>query len=165
MAVAWRGRCFREGRAGELEYRILAADGRVVWFRESMRRRAATRGRPRVLRGCLWDIGRRKKVERQLYTDAASWPSTWPTSAHLYLLGGRLLATSTWRALLEEILGGGDLDPQGAEMGAVRLLDRDRGELEAVVSLGLRRSTSSGSAGCQVGDGGVRAGRRLRAGR
>ena len=51
LAESHRARCLREGRAGELEYRVAAADGRAVWFRESLPIEpdaGAGRGAPRL---------------------------------------------------------------------------------------------------------------------
>ena len=115
---------------------MVAADGRAVWFRESLAVEADAEGRPRVIRGCLWEISRRKKVERQLYTDRRKLAEHLADVWHLYLLGGHLLTTLDLVPVLEEILAA-VTSIQGAELGAIRLLDRDRGELEAVVSLGL----------------------------
>jgi signal transduction histidine kinase len=119
-----------------MEYRVIAADGRAVWFRESLTIADEGQDRPRVLRGCLWDIGRRKKVERQLYTDRRKLAEHLSDVWHLYLLGGQLLATFELGPVLEEILSAVTA-LQGAEMGALRLLDADRDELETIVSLGL----------------------------
>lgn len=137
LAESQRARCLREGRGGELEYRVVAADGRVLWFRESTTVAVDADGSPRVLRGCLWDITRRKKVERQLYTDRRKLAEHLSDVWHLYLLGGQLLATLDLGAVLEEILSA-VASLLGAEMGAIRLLDRDSEQLEVVVSLGLR---------------------------
>jgi PAS domain S-box-containing protein len=136
LAEAQRSRCLREGRGGELEYRVVAADGRVIWFRESMTIEGDGEGRSYAIRGCLWDITRRKKVERQLYTDRRKLAEHLSDVWHLYLLGGQLLATLELAPVLEEILSA-VTSLQGAEMGAIRILDRERDELEAVVSLGL----------------------------
>ena len=136
MAEAHRTRCLRDGKAGEVEYRVVASDGRAIWFRESLSIEADAEGRPRVIRGCLWEIGRRKKVERQLYTDRAKLAEHLADVLHLHLLSGHLLATLDLAPVLEEILAA-VTSLQGAELGAILLLDRDRGELETVVSLGL----------------------------
>ena len=89
-----------------------------------------------MIRGCLWEIGRRKKVERQLYTDRTKLAEHLADVLHLHLLSGHLLATLDLAPVLEEILAA-VTSLQGAELGAILLLDRDRGELETVVSLGL----------------------------
>jgi PAS domain S-box-containing protein len=136
LAEAQRARCLRDGRGGEMEYRVIAADGRAVWFRESLSVEVDGEGRPQVLRGCLWDIGRRKKVERQLYTDRRKLAEHLSDVWHLYLLGGQLLATLELGPVLEEVLSALTA-LLGAEMGAIRLLRGDRDELETVVSLTL----------------------------
>ncbi len=136
MAEAHRARCLRDGRAGEVEYRVVASDGRAIWFRESLSIEADAEGRPRVIRGCLWEIGRRKKVERQLYTDRTKLAEHLADVLHLHLLSGHLLAKLDLAPVLEEILAA-VTSLQGAELGAILLLDRDRDELETVVSLGL----------------------------
>jgi PAS domain S-box-containing protein len=136
LAEAQRTRCLGLGQGGDLEYRVIAADGRVVWFRETLTVEPDAEGLPRVLRGCLWEISRRKKVERQLFTDRRKLAENLADVWHLYLLGGRLLATLELAPVLEEILSA-VASIQGAEMGTLRLLDRDRGVLESVVSLGV----------------------------
>ncbi len=123
LAEAHRARCLREGRAGEVEYR----DGprptaASIWFRESVAVEPDGRGRPRVLRGCLWEIGHRKKVERQLYTDRRKLAENLADVWHLYLLGGHLLATLDLAPILEEVLAA-VTSLQGAELGAIRILD------------------------------------------
>jgi PAS domain S-box-containing protein len=136
LARSRRLACLRDGRPCELEYRALAEDGRVVWFRESLRPVPAQGDRPAVLRGCLWDISRRKKVERQLYTDRRKLAERLADVSYLYSLEGQLLAKTDLVPVLEEVLGG-VVSLLGAELGAIRLLDRGRDELEIVVNLGL----------------------------
>jgi PAS domain S-box-containing protein len=136
LVATRRARCLRDGRPAELEYRLLAADGRVLWFRESLSVDTDGEGTRAVIRGCLWDISRRKKVERQLYTDRRKLAEHLADVWHLYLLGGQLLASLDLAPVLEEILAA-VASLQGAEMATLRLLDRDRDELESVVSLGL----------------------------
>ncbi len=136
LAEAHRAHCLRDGRAAELEYRVIAADGRVLWVRASLSLESDGEGRPRVLRGCLWDISRRKKVERQLYTDRRKLAEHLADVWHLNLLGGQLLGSLEMAPVLEEILAA-TASLLGAEMAAIRLLDRDRDELDTVVSLGL----------------------------
>jgi hypothetical protein len=55
---------------------------------------------------------------------------------HLNFLAGHLLATMELPPILEEILAA-VASLKGAELGVVRRFDRDRGELEMVVSLGM----------------------------
>ncbi len=115
---------------------MITAEGRTVWLRESLSIEMDSAGRPRVLRGCLWDISRRKKVERQLYTDRRKLAEHLADVWHLYLLGGQLLATIELAPVLEEILVSVTA-LHGAEMGIIRLLDRDRRELDVAVSQGI----------------------------
>jgi PAS domain S-box-containing protein len=136
LAATRRARCLRDRRPTELEYRVVAADGRVLWFRESLSVESDGEGNPTLIRGCLWDISRRKKVERQLYTDRSKLAEHLADVWHLYLLGGQLLASLEVAPVLEEVLAA-VAALQGAEMAAIRLLDRDRDELEIVVNLGL----------------------------
>jgi PAS domain S-box-containing protein len=136
LAELRRARYLREGQAGELEYRLVASDGRAIWFRESLVIEADSQGGPRVLRGCLWEINRRKKVERQLYTDRRQLAEHLTDVWHLYLLGGHLFATPEFEPILEEVLSA-VTSLQGAELGAIRLWNADRNELETVVNQGL----------------------------
>lgn len=136
MARAHRSRCLRDLRPGEVEYRVVTADGRTVWLRESVSVEVDCSGKPKALRGCLWDISRRKKVERQLYTDRHKLAEHLADVWHLYLLGGQLLATVELGPVLEEILASVTA-LHGADLGLIRLLDPDRQELEATVSQGL----------------------------
>ena len=52
-----------EGRDHEFDYRAVAADGRVVWLRDTVRVALDEHGRPRQLRGVMVDITDRKRVE------------------------------------------------------------------------------------------------------
>ncbi|MGQ0712169.1 MAG: GAF domain-containing protein [Gemmatimonadaceae bacterium] len=54
------------GDHSEVEYRVLAADGRVTWVREMLYVARDGDGQPRQLRGVLVDIGMRKRAERRL---------------------------------------------------------------------------------------------------
>jgi PAS domain S-box-containing protein len=125
LVQSQRARFLREGRGGEMEYRVIAADGRAIWLRESLTIADEGEGRPRVLRGCLWDISRRKKVERQLYTDRRKLAEHLSDVWHLYLLGGQFLAAFELGPVLEEILSA-LAALQGAEMAVLCLLDADR---------------------------------------
>ncbi|MBV8382592.1 MAG: PAS domain-containing protein [Planctomycetaceae bacterium] len=135
-ATAHRQQCLREGRDRELEYRLIAADGRVVWFRESLRLIRDEQGRTKALRGAMWNIGRRKKVERQLYIDKREMGEQLADLTYLQELSRRLWATLELEPLLEETLAAA-MAIEGAEMGLVRLYDPQRDELETVASVGL----------------------------
>jgi two-component system cell cycle sensor histidine kinase/response regulator CckA len=59
------------GEDYELEYRVLAADRRVVWFREIVRVEADLDGRARRLRGVMVDITAQRERERERESDDA----------------------------------------------------------------------------------------------
>ncbi len=136
MARVHRSRCLRDGKGCEQEYRLVAADGRVLWFRESISVESDAEGRARRLRGCLWEIGRRKKVERQLYTDRRKLAEHLADAWHLHLLGGQLLATIELGPIYEEILAS-TAAVQGAELALLHRHDAETGALEVVAAMGL----------------------------
>jgi len=53
------------GEDYELEYRMLAADGRVVWLRDKVRVVKDSEGRPRQLRGVMLDVTEEKQAEEE----------------------------------------------------------------------------------------------------
>jgi PAS domain S-box-containing protein len=55
-----------EGRDHALEYRMVAADGRVVWLRDLVRVLRDPEGQPRQLRGVMVDITERQRMEAEL---------------------------------------------------------------------------------------------------
>ena len=135
-AAAYRQRCLREGRDQELEYRVVAADGQVAWFCETVRLVRDEQGRVEAVRGAMWNIGRRKKVERPVYTSQRELDEQLADITYLHELSRRLWVTLELEPLLEEILAVATAI-EGAEMGLVRLYDPRRGELETVASVGL----------------------------
>lgn len=63
--VSERMTAIREGRDHELEYRMIAANGRIVWFRDNVT--VETKGNsPILLRGIMIDTSERKNAEEQL---------------------------------------------------------------------------------------------------
>jgi PAS domain S-box-containing protein len=60
-----------EGRDHQLEYRALAADGRVVWIRNMARVVCGSAGRPCQLRGVMVEITERKRAEQRQATQFA----------------------------------------------------------------------------------------------
>jgi PAS domain S-box-containing protein len=64
-----------EGRGYEAEYRMLAADGRSVWFRDRVHVVADAEGRPVRLRGYMMDITDRKRTELELEESRAQYRS------------------------------------------------------------------------------------------
>ena len=65
----------REGRGYEAEYRMLAADGRSVWFRDRVHVVTDVDGRPERLRGYMMDITDRKGTELALEESRAQYRS------------------------------------------------------------------------------------------
>ena len=59
----------REGRDHTLEYRMVAADGRAIWVRETVRVLPDAGGRPDVLQCLLVDISDRKRAETLLASE------------------------------------------------------------------------------------------------
>ncbi len=57
--------CTREGRDHQFDYRMLAADGRVVWLQDRVTVHVVD-GRPVTLRGVMVDITERKRAEAAL---------------------------------------------------------------------------------------------------
>ena len=64
--VAEVARCHEQRRQFRYEYRMIAADGNVVWFRDEETLLLDDRGEPRYTQGVLIDITREKGAERQL---------------------------------------------------------------------------------------------------
>ena len=64
-AYATRKKAIQERRNQECEYRITAADGRLVWLQDVVTV-VLDEGRPVLLRGVMLDITKRKELEEQL---------------------------------------------------------------------------------------------------
>ena len=64
--VAEVARCYEQNERFRDEYRMVAADGRVVWFRDEETLLLDDDGEPRYTQGVLIDITREKRAERQL---------------------------------------------------------------------------------------------------
>ena len=133
-----RRRALAEGRDHELEYRLMAADDRAVWFREGVRFIAGEAGHPAELRGLMVNISRRKKVERQLYTAKGELSAQVQDLSHLYDLSRRLVTTRDLQPVLDEILGA-VAALLGADRGLLWLLDPVGDRVHAVAGLGLHR--------------------------
>ena len=84
----------------------------------------------------MWNITKKKKAERQLHTAKRLLAEGLDDMSYLHELSTRLSATLELEPMLEEVLAA-VMAVQGAEMGLVRLLDRERGDLEIVASVGL----------------------------
>jgi signal transduction histidine kinase len=76
------------------------------------------------------------KVDRQLFSDRCKLAERLADASHLHRLGGPLLSSLDLVTILEEVLTA-TASLLGAELGALRLFDRDRNDLDTVVGLGL----------------------------
>ena len=65
-AVAFCENCVTRGCDHELEYRMLAADGRAVWLRDLVHVLPAQDGGPTLLHGVMVDISAQKELEARL---------------------------------------------------------------------------------------------------
>ena len=59
-------RCFLYGEPHVAEYRIRAADGRVIWLRDQAVRLSDENGNPHLIHGVMYDITERKQAEEAL---------------------------------------------------------------------------------------------------
>jgi PAS domain S-box-containing protein len=108
-----------QGRDHELEYRAMAADGRVVWLRDMVRVILDEAGAPQRLRGIMIDITERRQAEDRL-------ESSFKEVQLQQEISLAILEANNPRAILDEVLRmcvtacGFDLgtilftDPQGA---------------------------------------------------
>ena len=135
-ALGQRQRLLAEGRGQESEYRLVAADGRTVWFRESVRILKDDEGRPRELYGLMVNISRRKKVERQLFAAKSDLAMQLDDMTYLYELGQRLSECLDLGPILQEVLAAVTA-LLGTDQGAVRFHEPGREALETVASVGL----------------------------
>lgn len=131
-----RRRFVAEGSDHEAEYRMIAADGRTIWFRESVKVRRDEDGRVVELGGVMVNINKRKKVERQLYAAKQALSDELADVRYLHDLFGRLSPIAEPAPLLREVLES-VAAVLGAEKGAIFLRDDARGGLALAAGLGL----------------------------
>ncbi len=103
------GALLRRGEADPLniEYRLLAADGRVVWVADEARVVPDDAGaRPQFIHGVITDITSRKLAESSL-TQALETLRALVTASPLaiYMIDGRGLVTEVWNLAAERIFG------------------------------------------------------------
>lgn len=139
--AAFRRKHLRQGLDHECEYRVVAADGRTIWFREAVRLLRHEPGGPLTLYGLMVNITRRKKVERQLYTAKGELASRLRDVEFLLELAGQLAARRSLAATSDEVLQA-VASLQGADMAMLWLLEpgegRDRAStLTFAAGLGL----------------------------
>ncbi len=147
-----RARAARSGKATELEYRLIAADGRALWFRESVRVVDDADGRPRELRGLSVDISRRKKTERQLYHARKELADDLRDLRHLQTLTARLTSTLELDAVLREILESA-VAIQGAHKGALLLYHPETDDLTIGACVGCSEAFARRVGRVQRGEG------------
>jgi PAS domain S-box-containing protein len=134
-AAAYRRKQVRERIDHEAEYRVIAADGRTLWFRECVRLIRHQADGPANLYGLMVNISKRKKVERQLYTAKGELASQLRDMTYLHELVGRLTNARGFRATLDEILSAA-VSLQGAEMALVWLLESGQARPEIAARFG-----------------------------
>src|SRR5437764_13096352 len=84
----------------------------------------------------MWNITKRKKVERQLSKAKHELAERLSEFTYLHELSTRLSATLELEPTLEEVLAA-VMGVVGAEKGVLRLLDPQRGELRVAASTGF----------------------------
>jgi two-component system, cell cycle sensor histidine kinase and response regulator CckA len=94
----------QRGEPFEVEYRLLARDGRVCWVSEQGRAVAGAGGGT-VLEGYIYEITQRKEVEQALRTGEAQFRAVFedaPIGMALVAMDGRLLSTNrAFQAMLD----------------------------------------------------------------
>jgi PAS domain S-box-containing protein len=135
-ASAYRRKQLRERLDHEAEYRVVAADGRTLWFREAVRVLKHEPDGPSVLYGLMVNITKRKKVERQLYTAKGELTARLRDMTYLHELGRRLTVARGWRATLDEVLSAAN-SLLGAEMAILLIRQPEENRMEVAASLGL----------------------------
>ena len=131
-AIGQRQRALADGRDHESEYRLIASDGHPIWFRESVRLGRDESGRPTELRGLLVSIGRRKKVERQLYSSRQHLSEELSDLRYVHELFTRLSPAAALGPLSQEILRA-----VASMLGAERAALYRRGTAGWVLGVGL----------------------------
>ena len=152
MIVAQRRKLLAAGDKCELEYRVLKADGQVIWVRDLVRIEADAEGHPRRLRGIITNIQRRKRAERRLYYKKHEVEAQFIEMSHLYDLSLRLSSNLNLSDVLAEVLKAATA-LQGAEMGVIWLLDRDSNELVPVCCQGFPAGFTERVGRFKVGEG------------
>jgi PAS domain S-box-containing protein len=152
-AVAYRRKQLRERGDHEAEYRVVAADGRAIWFREVVRVLQHGPDGPAILYGLMVNISKRKKVERQLYTAKGELASQLRDMTYLHQLGGRLTTARGLQATFDEVLSA-VVSLQGADMAMLVLVETGEDRPVLAAGLGLpdefTRRVGEGSFGAEL---------------
>jgi len=115
-------RCLNEialGNDHELEYRAVAADGRAVWLRDTVRVIKDENGRPNRLRGVMVDITKSKEAEEKQQKHYREIQS-------LQEVGQKVLDSGDVRDAIEKILDMA-IALGGYDIGNIRLLNPEEG--------------------------------------
>jgi PAS domain S-box-containing protein len=147
-AIAYRRKQLRERVDHEAEYRVIAVDGRTLWFREAVRVLKHEPDGPSVLYGLMVNITKRKKVERQLYTAKGELTARLRDMTYLHELGRRLTAARGWRATVDEVLSAA-ASLLGTDLAILRVRESEANGQPITASIGLpeefaRRVVESG---------------------
>jgi PAS domain S-box-containing protein len=133
--AAYRRKQLRERADHEAEYRVVASDGRTLWFREAVRTIQRRADEPAVLYGLMVNISKRKKVERQLYTAKGELASQLRDMTYLHELVGRLTNARGLQPTLDEVLSAA-VSLQGADQAMLWLLEEGRDQPSIVAEIG-----------------------------
>jgi PAS domain S-box-containing protein len=128
-AVSSYRKCTEEDRSHELEYRVLAADGRVVWLRDLIRIVKEDKG-PSRLRGAMVDITDVKRSEEALRAGLAELQT-------LQEISQTILTAEDPRTVVKSILET-CVTSAGYELGTVLLVDTDGDHFEVLATVGYR---------------------------
>jgi PAS domain S-box-containing protein len=79
-------RCHQTGDLYDDEYRMLARDGRTVWFRDKAQVVRDDSGRPLLLQGVMLDITERKQYEAKLLQAKEEWERTFDAISDLVMI-------------------------------------------------------------------------------
>lgn len=153
-AVEFCARATRERRSHELEYRMVAADGRIVWLRDVVRVMPED-GEPRELTGVMIDVTERRNSEsmRQDFVAMLSHDLKIPLSVIIgfaEILRSRAFEPEELKSLTDRIeanayaalaLAGNFLDAERAAAGALTI-HRSRVSLNKIVEHVLRHQDS-----------------------
>ncbi len=158
-AVALSSRAAAEGRDEEIEYRLVAADGTVLWMHDSVHVARDRRGRTRKLRGFMTNVSERRRAEEerarilsdmeQARRDAEA--SSRVKDEFLATLSHELRTPLGAILLWAHLLRGTKLDQATTER-ALEMIEQDAKALERIVGdiLDLSRIIT-GKLGLQIG--------------
>ena len=150
FAASYRRKQLKQGLDHEGEYRVVARDGRFLWFREAVRVVRPTPESPAAFCGLMFDISRRKKVERQLYTAKGELASQLREMSYLHELGRRLAAARGLAATCEEAVSAG-ASLLGAEAAMLWLIEPAEAGPTLAASRGLPEEFAAWSEGSGSG--------------